>query len=68
MIALGVIIGLLLAIVVMLSVKRYQTPIDRFTKQVENYTKEKGEIFNPDEDVENMERFIAQLPDEPREE
>jgi len=52
---LGVLIGLLLAVIVMLSVRRYQTSIERIAKRAENLTKEKGEVFTPDENLEDLE-------------
>lgn len=59
---LGLIAGLLLAVICMLSVKRFQTPIERTLKQVENKVKEKGEIFMENEDVENFKNWMDNLP------
>ncbi len=61
---LGVIIGLLLAIIAMLSVRRYQTTIERVGKQVENLTKEKGEVYVVDDDVEDLKNWAENLPKE----
>lgn len=60
----GVIIGLLLAIIVFLSVKKYQVPIERTIKQLENKTKEKGEIFVESEQDEELKAFLDGLPSE----
>ena len=61
---LGIIIGLLLAVIVMLSVRRYQTPIERIAKRAENLTKEKGVVFTPDDDVEDLKAWMNRLPTE----
>jgi ABC-type lipoprotein release transport system permease subunit len=61
---LGVIVGLLLAVIAMLSVRRYQTPIERLTKRAENLTKEKGEVFVEDEAVEDLKAWAESLPAE----
>ena len=61
---LGFIIGLLLAIIVFLAVRKYQTPIERIAKQVENFTKERGEVYIPDEAVEDLKTWVEILPKE----
>ena len=64
MYALGLITGLLLAIIVLLSARRFETPITRTLKQAENLVKEKGEIFEPDDDLEELKHYINNLPKE----
>jgi len=59
---LGVIIGLLLAIIAILSVRRYQTTIERISKRVENFVKEKGEVFMDEEEKEELDAFLNSLP------
>lgn len=61
---LGIIIGLLIAVIIMLSVKRFQNRIERTLKQIENVVKEKGEIYTPNEDTENISKFLENLPNE----
>ena len=61
---LGVVIGLLLAIIVFLATKRYEIPIKRTFKQAENLVKEKGEIFIEDENVENLKEWLNNLPND----
>ena len=63
-IALGIIIGLLLAVIAMLSVKRYETPIQRTIKQLENATKEHGEVYVEDEGIEDLKAWANNLPKE----
>jgi len=63
-IILGIIIGLLLAIIAMLSVRRYQTKIERTIKRVENFTKEKGEVFVDEDSKLELESFLDSLPKE----
>lgn len=60
----GIIIGLLLAVIVFLATKRYETTITRTIKQTENLIKENGEIFTPDDDVEDLKDWINKLPSE----
>jgi len=55
---LGIIIGLLIAIIVFLSVKRYQVPIERTIKQTQNKFKEKGEVFIESEEEEDLKAFL----------
>jgi len=64
MIILGIIIGLLLAIIVFLAIKRYEVPIERTLKQAENSIRQKGEIYILDEDREDLEAYVNQLPTE----
>lgn len=61
---LGVIIGLLLAIIIFISVKRFQTPIERTLKQIENKTKERGEVFIEEDEKVELEHFLDNLPKE----
>lgn len=61
---LGIIIGLLLAIIAFLSVRRYQTPIERTFKNINNQLKEKGEVFVTDEKTEDLEAWFNNLPKE----
>lgn len=61
---LGLIVGLLLAIIVFLATKRYQVPIERNLKQVENKVKEKGEVYIEDDGVKDLETFLDSLPKE----
>lgn len=60
----GIVIGLLLAIIVFLATKKYQVPIERTIKQAENFTKERGEVFIPKEEDEEFQHFINNLPKE----
>jgi uncharacterized membrane protein YciS (DUF1049 family) len=60
----GIIIGLLLAIIVFLATKRYETTIQRTIKQVENKFKEQGAVFIPKDEDEDFQTFINQLPSE----
>jgi uncharacterized membrane protein YciS (DUF1049 family) len=64
LISLGIIIGLLLAIIVFLAVKRYQVPIERTIKQAQNFTKERGEVYIEDEGVQDLEAYLETLPKE----
>ena len=59
---LGIIIGLLIAVVCMLAIKRFQIPIERTIKQVGNQFKEKGEVFLPNEEREELENWVDNLP------
>lgn len=61
---LGILTGLLLAIIVFLATKRYETTITRTIKQVENRVREKGEVFIPKDEDEDFQTFINQLPSE----
>lgn len=61
---LGIVVGILLAIVVMLTTRKYQVPIERTIKQVENRVKEKGEIYIESDDQKEVENFINNLPNE----
>lgn len=61
---LGIIIGLLIAVIVMLSTRRYQTTIERTVEQIGNLTKEKGEIFVETDELKEVENFINSLPTE----
>ena len=61
---LGILIGLLLAVIVMLSVRRYQVPIERTAKQVENKFKQHGEVYIEDEGVQDLEAYLESLPKE----
>ncbi len=58
---LGIITGLLLAIIVFLGTKRYQNPIERTIKQLENKTKQTGEIFIETDEQRETENFINNL-------
>ena len=64
MIILGIIIGLLLAIIVFLATKKYQAPVERILKQAENFTKEKGEVFLPNEEKDDLDAWLGNLPKE----
>lgn len=64
MIILGIIIGLLISIIVMTSTRRYQTPIERIVKKVENLTKEKGEIFIESDEAKELGDMLDNLPNE----
>ena len=59
---LGILVGLLLSIIVMISAKRYQTPIERTLKRVENFTKEKGEVFVETDEEREVQQFLDNLP------
>ena len=59
---LGIILGMLASILIILGTRRFQTPIERITKRVENFTKEKGEVFTPREEDEDFQHFINNLP------
>lgn len=61
---LGIIVGLLLAIIVFLATGKYQVPIQRTLKQTENKFKEKGEIFIEEDSQKEFENFINNLPSE----
>lgn len=61
---LGLMTGLLLAIVVQLATTRYQKPIERTFKQLQNNFKEKGEIFEESDDIKDFADFIDSLPKE----
>jgi len=60
----GIIIGFLIAIIVLLCVKRYQVPIERTIKQAENKVKQEGAIFIEDEGVEDLKAWLNKLPNE----
>lgn len=64
LISLGIIIGLLIAVICMLSVRRFQPTIERTVKQAENFTKERGEVFTPDDDLEDLKVYLDSLPKE----
>lgn len=61
---LGILTGLLLAIIVFLATKKYETPINRTIKQTENKFKERGEVFIEDEEKLDLEAFLNGLPKE----
>lgn len=61
---LGIITGLILAIIVFLSIKRYEIPINRTIKQAENKFKEKGEIYIESDEKQDLEAYINNLPKE----
>lgn len=61
---LGLIVGLLLAIVILLVTKRYEAPIERKTKQLLNNFKEKGEIFEETDEEQEFNNFLNNLPKE----
>lgn len=58
----GLIVGLLLAIIVFLSAKRYNTPIERTLRQLENKVKEKGEVFVETDEAREVDRLLENLP------
>jgi ABC-type lipoprotein release transport system permease subunit len=60
----GVIIGLLLAVIALLVVKRYQVPLERTLKQTENKFRERGEVFIESEEKQDLEAFLNNLPTE----
>jgi ABC-type lipoprotein release transport system permease subunit len=64
MFILGTIFGLLLAVIQILLIKKYQTPIERTITRVENMTKEKGEVYVDDDAKIELERFLEELPTE----
>ena len=64
MITLGIIIGLLLAIIVFLATKKYQVPIERGISQLQNKTKQRGEIYTENEELEDLKHYINNLPPE----
>lgn len=61
---LGIIIGLLLAVITLLTVKRYQNPLERSIKQLENKVKEKGEIFIEEDTERELDELLNNLPKE----
>lgn len=61
---LGILTGLVLAIIVFLATKRYETTINRTIKQVENKVKEKGAIFIEEDSQKELENFLENLPKE----
>lgn len=61
---LGILTGLLLAIICMLSVRKYQIPIERISNQIENKFKEKGALFVEDDGVEDLKAWLEKLPEE----
>lgn len=60
----GIIIGLLIGIIVFLSIKRYETPINRTIKQIENKLTEKGEIYIESDEKADLEAYLENLPKE----
>lgn len=60
----GIIIGLLVALIVFLAVRRYQVPVERTIAQLENKTKQKGEIFVETDDDRELENLLNNLPTE----
>ncbi len=63
-ILLGIIIGLLLAIIVFLATKRYQNPIERTMAQLQNKTKEHGEVYIEDDLKRDLDELLDNLPKE----
>ncbi len=61
-VCIGIIVGLLLAIIVFLATKRYQVPIERTVKQLENKITEKGAVFMDTPESIEIENFIEELP------
>ena len=61
---LGLISGLLLAIIIFLATKRYQIPLERSISQLENRTKEKGSIFIEEDENRELEALLDNLPKE----
>lgn len=61
---LGVIIGILLSIVVMLSVRRFEQPIYRTKENVLNLFKENGEVYIEEDEKVELEHFLDNLPKE----
>ena len=61
---LGILVGLLLAVIAMLSVRRYENALARTAKRLENMTKEKGEVFVESEGEAELKEFIDNLPTE----
>lgn len=61
---LGIITGLLIAVIIFLSTKRYQIPIERTLKQLENKTKEKGEVYIDSEEKIELESYLDSIPKE----
>lgn len=62
MIIFGILIGLLLAVIVFLAVRRYQVPIERTIAQLENKTKQKGAIFVETDEDRDLEDLLDNLP------
>lgn len=60
----GVIIGILLSILYLLFLTRWGKPLERNVEQMKNKFKEKGEVFTPDDDIENLEKFLDNLKKE----
>lgn len=60
----GILIGLVLAIIVFLATKRYETTINRTIKQLESSIQQKGEVFIEDENVEDLKAWVNNLPKE----
>ena len=48
---LGIITGLLIAVLIAVLTNRYETPVKRTTKQVMSKTKSKGQIIEPEGDT-----------------
>jgi len=64
MIALGIIIGLLLAILVLLFLMKYGNNVERTIHQTKAKLGEKGAVFTPTDETEDFDKFINQLPQE----
>lgn len=61
---LGVLTGLLLAVIMILAVKRLQKPIERTLSQLENSVKERGEVFYESDEKVELDTFLDSLPKE----
>ena len=59
---LGIITGLLLAIIVFLASRRYGNQIERTLKQAENSLREKGEIYIDTDEKKELEILLDNLP------
>ena len=59
---LGIVLGILIAIIVFLATKRYQAPVETILKQLENDFKPKGEIFIESEEDKELNDFLDSLP------
>lgn len=59
---LGILTGLVVAIIIFLAIQRVKTPLERALRNVENTIKEKGELYIEDEGVEDLKSWIDNLP------
>ncbi len=64
MYALGVITGLVIAVIIFLSTKRYEIPIERTLKQLKNKTSQKGDVFIEEDIDREISNLLEGLPNE----